>query len=353
MAHESGRRAGSSKFDLKKFIIGVIIFLVATLVAIFLWPTVNPFAPASSAVSPDQVEEQKVRRKIDGVMVNADVSDLKLYALMIENHPDARPQSGLNKAKLVWEAPVEGGITRFMAVYDGTEGVSEIGPVRSARPYYLDWVKELDAAYGHVGGSPEALTLISTYKILDFNQFFNDKYYWRSSRRLAPHNVYTSSELLARLKKDRKLSLSQDDSWLFKDDVALSARPTIVNDLAIEYSTDLFEVTWKYDVANNEYVRYMGGEKHKDIDGSEIKAKNIAVQFASVSILDDEGRRRIKTIETGRALVVQDGQVIDGNWKKTSQTSRTRFYDASGQEISFNAGVTWIEVVPKGTDVSY
>ncbi len=329
---------------------GICLFVAAILAGSFLFK-----AKSAEPVNEPEAEavSEKVRRHIDGVLVDPSKANLKPVAVMIENHPDARPQSGISKAKLVWEAPVEGGITRFMAVYDGTEGAMEIGPVRSARPYYLEWAKEMDAVYAHVGGSPEALDKLPLFKIHDLNQFFESQYFWRSGRREAPHNVYTSSDFLTQAVADKKWSESEFDSWQYKDDAAPQDRPRSVPDLVIEFSTPQFQVKWKYDFAQNEYVRYMDGRRHTDIDTDQIKAKNIVVQYARVAIIDSYGRRRVETVDEGRALMALDGKVIDGTWKKIGRESRTRFYDADGKEVVFNAGTTWIEVVPKGAEVVY
>lgn len=335
----------------KKLLVVAGVFFVAAMAASFLFRAKSKTPPANQPVN--AAVSTQVRRRLDGVLVDPAQADLKPYAVMVENHPDARPQSGLSKAQLVWEAPVEGGITRFLAVYDGTEKADEIGPVRSARPYYLDWAKELNAIYLHVGGSPDALTDLPKMKILDLNQFFNAQYFWRATVRQAPHNVYTSSDLLNKAKDDKQWGDSDIQSWLYKDDAALSDRPTSVPDVDINFSAPDFEVLWKYDTQANDYVRSMAGQPHNDKDGSPIIAKNVAVEFTKVVVLDSEGRRQIDTVGEGRALVFFDGQSIDGTWKKTAAENRTRFYDSNGNEIVFNAGSTWIEVVPKGTEVVY
>ena len=137
---------------------------------------------------------------------------------MIENMVTSRPQSGLDRANLVYEALAEGGITRFLAVFASGEEIEKIGPVRSARTYYLDWAKELSAAYIHVGGSPEALRLIPQYDILDLNQFYNSPNFWRAKERAAPHNLYTSSELLARAVVSKKWGPTGSfESWELKN----------------------------------------------------------------------------------------------------------------------------------------
>ena len=133
---------------------------------------------------------------LDGKATNKKAdSAAQVVGVMIDNHPDSRPASSLAKAKIVYEAPVEGGLTRYLAIFDSKQVVAEVGPVRSARAYFLSWLQEYGRGlYMHSGGSPEALSAIKTKKIFDANEFFWGEYYWRSSDRPAPHNLYTSSD---------------------------------------------------------------------------------------------------------------------------------------------------------------
>lgn len=342
------------QFDRKKKVVLAAVIApaaLAILVAGFLFGSDSAESPAVT-VEP-AVEEEKVRRRLDGVWVESEQANLKPFAVMIDNHVESRPPSGLSQAKLVWEAPVEGGFTRYLAVYDGFEEASEVGPVRSARPYYLDWAAEVDAVYLHVGGSPEGLEKLRTTGQDHLDQFFQSQYYWRSGRRPSPHNVFTSAGLFKQAVEDKKYLQPEFAGWSYKEDLSLAERPEGVEDLVIEHSAPEFEVAWRYDRENNLYQRYLYDRPHTDVDTRPILAKNVAVQFAKVAVIDDYGRRKISTVDEGRALIALDGQVIDGTWKKESRTSRTRFYDQSGDEILFNAGTTWIEVVPKGTSVIY
>jgi hypothetical protein len=161
-------------------------------------------------------------RLLDGVCVDSQEKvNPELVAVMIENHTDARPQSGLAYAPVVYEVPVEANYSRFMAIFPVDTEVKKVGPVRSARPYYLDWLREYgkDILYMHVGGSPDALAIIASDKnIFDFNEFYNGPYFWRSADRYAPHNVYTSSENWKIAWKDKGVKENTDfKSWKFRD----------------------------------------------------------------------------------------------------------------------------------------
>ncbi|HTM69195.1 MAG TPA: DUF3048 domain-containing protein [Candidatus Binatia bacterium] len=311
-------------------------------------PPSAPAAPVEGAAAPTR------RRLIDGVAVPADAPEPTGYfAAAIDNLSVARPQSGIAKASLVFEAPVEGGITRFLAVFAEGEKVDRIGPVRSARPYFLDWAAEFDAMFVHVGGSPEALDKLRDYGMRDLNEFFAGAYFWRDPARSAPHNAYTSLDRLEEADKKRFSDRKAPEfaSWRFKDDAPENERPEEAK-VAIEYGDPRMDVSWTYDRASNAWRRSQGG-RTKDADGTAILSKNIVVQYTKVSVIDDVGRRKIATVGEGDALIALDGMAVHGTWRKDERTSRTRFYDASGNQIRFNAGQTWIEVVPTGTKVDY
>lgn len=309
-------------------------------------------AEASRQINND--EGFKKARLIDGVFMPEDSKEFYPKAVTIENNVDARPQSGLSKANLVIEAPVEGGITRFLAVFADNETVSEIGPVRSARPYFLDWARELNAVYAHVGGSPEAINIIKSDKgLIDLDQYFLSQYYWRSSKRPRPHNVYTSTELLNEAVDYFLLKESDFEVWNYKDDLSLTERPEQTDNILIDFSTYANRVEWKYIRESNDYLRYAAGEKHLEKDGGEIRAKNIIIQKTSVVSLDIEDRKKIKTIGDGEAIIFLDGRIIEGVWKKEAVEKRTRFYDKEDNEVEFNRGTTWIEVVGKSVILEY
>jgi hypothetical protein len=297
---------------------------------------------------------EQVRRKIDGQYVAIDRANFYPVAVQIENLITVRPQAGLSSANLVYEALAEGGITRFLAIFASGDHIEKIGPVRSARPYYLDWLSEFNALYAHCGGSPEALADIGTYNIFSINQIGGDQgYYWRDNTRPAPHNLYTSSELLARALRDREIDKEGDyDSWLFKDEASLSARSD-EQTITIDFSIYSYEVEYVYDRDKNVYKRNQAGEAHLDeLTDQQIAPKNVVIQYVKTR-LADETRLSMETIGEGDALVFQDGQVIEARWEKSSRTSRTVFYDLNDKEIRLNAGSTWVEVVPIDRTVEY
>lgn len=298
-------------------------------------------------------KEGQVRRVLDGVYDEEKNQNKYPIAMMIENLVTVRPQSGLDKANLVYEVLVEGGITRFMAVFGLTIPIDYIGPVRSARPYFLDWVKEYNALYGHVGGSPKAMSLISAYDVFNLDQFYDSRYYWRDKEREAPHNVYTSTKLLLFALYDKKaVEEGNYQGYKFKDDVVLDKRPAEAKSITIDYSSFSYKVEYQYDREKNVYLRSQGGKPFESKDAGQIAAKNVVVQYVKTSV-EEEGRLAMETIGEGKSIVFQDGKAAIGTWKKEGRNRRTKFYNDQGEEIEFNAGQTWIQVVPDDREITF
>lgn len=305
----------------------------------------------------EQLEKikEKYRRLSDGIFV-ADNNQTKNYpiAIIIENFPEARPVAGIDQASVVYEAPAEGGISRFLAIFDSLDNIERIGPIRSVRPYFLDWAEEFGRpVFLHVGGSPEALATIKKRQIINLDEFFwRDDYYKRVTDRKRPHNTYTTKDLLEKIKTDYQLDVATYEPWKFKEDAPLDERGTFGNpQLNLSFLPQVNNknekeiISWNYDREKNEYQRWQGREVATTENGSVIKAKNLILLSTDAKVLDDIGRLKIKTLGEGQAKIFQDGQIIDGLWKKDKTTSRLKFYKATGvDEITFNAGPTWIEV---------
>ncbi|NQT50257.1 DUF3048 domain-containing protein [Candidatus Kuenenbacteria bacterium] len=284
-------------------------------------------------------------KKIDGLCYSEDEEPF-VYAVMIENHVDARPASGLSQASLVYEAIVESPITRFLAVFSSDRDIPEIGPVRSARPFYVDWAKEFNGPYVHVGGSNEALDLIAKTYSLDVNEFSEGKSFWRKWTRRQPHNVYTSTTLLKELFDVKKWDVTNDfESWKFEPEVKSQA-DLPEQTVRVDFATYAFTIDWKFDQQKNDYLRYQAGAVHEDKDGTEIRAKNVAIMYTESKVIDSYGRRKTKTTGTGTAIVFRGGEAIEGTWIRPSVNARTRFYNSNRNEIVFLPGTTWIEVIP-------
>lgn len=304
-------------------------------------------------------QEETIRCNLDGMMYAPEDANRHPLAVMVENHTQARPHTGLDEASIIYEAIAEGGITRFLAIY-GPLTPDKVGPVRSARTYYLDWDLEYDAFYAHCGGNIDALDLIPQLGIKDLDQFsVGSKAYWRENRggRATEHTMYTDTKKLYSEAKDKGWDITKSDftSLEFKNDLDKAQRPTSQT-VKVNFSTEPYNVTWKYDPESNEYLRYVGATAHKDEkNDKQLKAKNIIVQVvnrtATTTKINEPGWN-MDTVGEGKAKIYLDGKEIEAKWKKTSEKARTLFYDAQGKQIKFNPGVFWYEIVHPDTSVT-
>lgn len=347
----------------KIFIILIFLLFIAFsgalgfLVASNLHASNKIFSPLGNLIGGDPREPRNFPNPINGVLYTQSEAEkwkgrLPL-AVVIENHTDARPQSGLYKAELVYEALAEGGITRLLAVYLSED--TRLGPVRSNRPYFLDWLSEYDSGYAHIGGSPRAQALVRRYKIRDLDQFgLGFPTYERVASRFAPHNVYTTTARLRKAASGKGYKGPVDiESWDFTDEEATpSARPKKY-EVRIPYPAFGMGVLWRYDKGSNTFLRFNGGTRHKDaVSGKQLFAKNIIVQFVSTSLEDSYGRLRMKNIGSGKVVIFKGGRNVSGTWRKKSRTARTKFFDKKGKEILLNRGKIWVEIVPADYKIS-
>ena len=318
-------------------------------------PPVTPVVPAKKYVPPAPTT---VASTLSGLPVAPSVNSQPVTAVMIENSTDARPQSGLDQAGVVFEAEAEGGITRFMALYQDTQP-NYIGPVRSARPYYIQWLLGFDASYAHVGGSPDALQDITSWNVKNLDEFSNASGYERISSRVAPHNVYTSISQLNQLETSKGYTSSKFTGFPRKPE-APSKTPNVTS-IDMTFSGFYYNTHYDYDASTNSYKRSEAGAAHMELnkDGSKVQISPKVVVAMVMSLtngaLDSSGAyySNYQTIGSGKAYVFQDGTETTGTWTKTSNTSQITFTDASGKAIPFNPGQTWISALASTSDISY
>lgn len=290
-----------------------------------------------------------VASRLTGLQVAPELNNLPTTAIMIENSPDARPQAGLYQAGVVYEAIAEGGITRFLALYLEARP-DYIGPVRSVRPYYLDWLVPYDAAVVHAGGSGPALAEIRNQKIKDIEHGQNAAYFQRVSTRYAPHNLYTNRVRLLELHSAKGYTSSTFEGFVRKADKPIATPNARAIDFSI--SSPLYNPHFDYVPTTNSYVRSMAGKPH--MDEREGKQINPKVVVALVMTHRYAGIYSVYgTLGTGKAYFFQDGTVTEGIWQKADRKSQFRFGDVNGAPLGLNAGQTWISIVSTPNAVTF
>lgn len=305
--------------------------------------------------------EEKIYSELTGTEVTEQQSKRPVTAIMIENSPDARPQSGLKDSGVVFEAIAEGGITRFLTLHQ-EDTPQLIGPVRSLRPYYVDWLAAFDPSVAHVGGSVKALAEIRNGSYKDIDQFFNAGSYWRAKDRYAPHNVYTSFERLDALNKKKGFTSSDFEGFprveekpAAKKKQAKSTAPApAATSISVNISGPLYNSSYTYDAGTKLYTRSQGGAPHTDREKGVIIPKVVIVIESPVSqVLEDGYRESYQTTGSGKAYIFQSGTVTEGTWSKSSKTSQIKFLDAASKDIPLERGQTWITVIDPSKSVTW
>jgi hypothetical protein len=293
-------------------------------------------------------------------------------AVMVDDQADARPQSGLASADIIYQAPAEGGIPRYMLLYQAGDPPS-IGPIRSARRYFVAWAAEWRAMYVHVGGAPNALNALAlmngtlTWNADEFRWGGTNGYMWRIPQRLAPHNVYSSGvKLQALAARLGAVAPVTQAAWTFKEPADVALRPA-GGSIVVPYSLSDF-IGYTFDHATDRYLRRTSSEalQHDLATGEVIAPYDVVVLFMGVAPLRNDTqsstnvlkhRLEINYLGTGRALVFRDGQAIAARWSKKDDASPTLFTYASGplqgKPVELVRGQIAIQVVATGTAVRW
>ncbi|MEK7535142.1 MAG: DUF3048 domain-containing protein [Patescibacteria group bacterium] len=337
----------------KLFLVVLPIVIVVATAAIFWFITKPvPQSNTTTVIPKKKTSTSQTASLINGVLVPSEIANRHPVAVMIENSPDARPQAGLTSADIVYEAVTEGGITRFMGIFSQNYP-TKAGPVRSARSYFIDWLSEYDAFYAHAGGSPTALSRISSYGIKDYPHS-NDTYVRIPQGGIASeHTLFVDASKIYSLGVSNKKwpETYETPSWKFKEAAKTFGA---ISKVTLNFSTSQFQVIWTHDPTINSYSRAMNAVAHKDrVTDEQISAKSVVVMTVSHSAnapyagTGKESEWTMSTIGSGSLSIFQDGSHTDGTWKKPSRLERTRFYDGQGVEIPLNRGKIWVEILPQ------
>jgi hypothetical protein len=325
-------------------------------------PSAPPSGPPGTPEPTPIPTPALVPAPLTGLLVSPEVAARQPIAVMIDDHEFARPQSGLNAASVVWHAPAEFGIPRYMLVFQD-QIPKGVGPVRSARQYYVEWAAEWRAMYVHAGGSPQAIATLNAkgqgqwvYNADEFR--WGGRYLWRATDRFPPHNVYTDGKNLRELAdvlgaKDEPL----DPAWRFGPDREPAGRPDGgVIRVVYPYET----ITYRYDRATNRYVRYTcpgvctAARPSKDpqvdrADGEVVAPKNVVILRMAFGALDDghpnKLRLEARNIGTGEAWISSNGRTVKGTWSKAGPKAPTLLFGPDGRPISLTAGQTFVQVI--------
>jgi len=319
-------------------------------------PTATPAATATPSPAPSLVPAP-----LDGLPTTAAAAARHPIAVMVDDQMDARPQSGLAAASVVWQAPAEGGIPRYMAIFN-EQLPKSLGPIRSSRLYFIAWAAEWRAVYVHVGGSPQALATLRAkgrgqYVWNADGYIYEGRYLYRIATRNPPHNEYSDATNL------RKLAAAvgardgrPEPVWTFAPDAPLADRP-LGGTIAVDYPYN--HIRYTYDRASNTYRRSVTGERRQTdaATGTPIAPKNVVAIVMHFGPLNDghPDKKRLEAafVGSGRAWVSTNGVTVRATWRKASTTAPTLLFDTAGRPITLTAGQTFVQVVPSASDVRF
>ncbi|SEU27405.1 DUF3048 domain-containing protein [Paenibacillus sp. NFR01] len=297
-------------------------------------PSPSP-SPVASAVSP-----------LTGLPVQGELP--RPLAVMINNAPAARPQSGISEADVLYEVLAEGGITRLIGIFQSHSGVVKIGPIRSIRPYLIDLGESYKAVTVHAGGSPAAYAILQHEHKEDMDEIGKaGHYFWWDATRKAPHNLYSND---AKLREGAdKLGYAQTAAvpgYSFTDPDYFLAEGAPAPKFSVQFLLKSYTVGYEYNEQTRNYERQVNGQPHLDLnDGQPVAAANVMVMGADHKVLDDVGRLQIDVELGGEAMLFQRGQVLKGRWSR-EPGDIIRFVKQDGKEAEMYPGVTHILIVP-------
>lgn len=323
-----------------------IALVVAVALAVFVVTPTESEAARKAA-------RKYVPRRMDGVAEASNRANFWPVAVMIDNHTDARPQSGLQAASFVYETLAEGGIPRFMAVY-ADANVARMGPVRSSRPYFVNYASEWGAALAHAGGSPDSFKQIQKLRLVSIFalQGKTAKYFYRAFGG-GVHGLYTASSKLVSAMKVFRVWYHKPNytPYNFKDDASVAKRGRANSGTYIDLGYgQSYDIEYRYSPRRNAYLRRTGGRPQMDrLTGKQVAVRNVIIlNVPKEKVLDRKGRLELKTIGRGTGIILQNGKATKIIWSKKSPRAKTIFKTLDGKIVSLLRGNTWVTVVPKG-----
>lgn len=353
---------------MKKALIYTLVVIIVIAFAVFIGYLYIEKLGNTTEVSqePNIIPTNDVQEKIEKKVEIFQGTDRPI-AIMIDNHKKAMPHAGLSKAYIVYEIIVEGGESRLMALFKG-QNVDKIGPVRSARHYFIDFALENDAIYTHYGWSPQAESDIKSMKINNINGISEKTSdFWRVRDKSAPHNVLTSTNKIYEIAKNKGYRTTSDVSSVLNytvDEINLdetygvsveneesNEKVKTANEIKIPYSKTNI-ASWTYNEETKRYNRYSKGIKETEwFEQTDVTAKNIIIKFIKNSSIDSNDRQTMNTTGTHNGYYITNGKAIPILCSKSSRTSQTVYKDTNGNEIKVNDGNTFIQVCPEGANV--
>ncbi|MCF0125840.1 MAG: DUF3048 domain-containing protein [Clostridia bacterium] len=348
-----GKRVKQKGKNSKKKLIVILLIIIVCMGFILGYKILRKNQEGETIISEIPEEKEEPEKKVQ-IFQGTD----RPFAVMIDNHSDAWPQAGIQKAYMVYEIIAEGGETRLMALFKNAD-VSEIGPVRSARHYFLDYAMENDAIYTHFGESPQAESDLKRFSINDIDGIAEDgTTFWRTKVKSAPHNALTSMEKLLKSAQNKKYrTTSTEESVLnyVTDEINLENGQDAIS-VTIPHS-NLQTVKYVYNEEKKVYERYARNKIQNDMNTNEvITTKNIIITLCDNYTLNDsenKGRQGINNIGECDGYYITNGKAIKIKCIKKSRNEKTIYQDLEGNIIKVNDGNTFVNICPQNAKLVF
>jgi len=365
--------------DLKKTLWAIIAVLVVINLGLVIFFESAAKAPAAGEAVTEEMEQQRQQfgrlsfwkqligngpgdpqyawqnSRYDGLRIDGDQQEA-VISVMIDNFSLARPQhEGIRRASIVYEVLVEGGITRLMLLFP-YQDIDRVGPIRSARDYFVDLAEEYGGIHIHAGGSPMALEQLASsqrlYQLDEDDRDGGESYSWRDTRYAAPHNLFLDVNAVRDFAADHSWRLEPSrQAFCFTDEALDGPEATQVElDFSHDRSSSSF-VFFQYQDDQQVYQRYYGASQHTPHldqgDGMQVAPVNVVVQIAPSRLIsgDEKERLALQHIGQGKAFFFRGGKVLEGRWSKSAEDQPTVFRDLTGGEVCLSTGQSWIALL--------
>ena len=340
----------------------LIIFVITFAVVYIVFSDNNNYNAEETTTETVNEEETEISREnmmhsyLTGEWVDNSIGMRKPVAYMLDNVPNAIPQTGISRAGVVYEAPVEGGICRLMPIIENYDDLELITNIRSARPYFPYFAQEFESIYLHSGDCIYSYEVTSSQTINNIKDDatastgYNGITFFRGSDRYAPFNLYTSGEKInagiEALNYEKLHSTDYSGKFLFAED---EEEVYLSDGIVAELVETNYRVNDSYFVYNSDegiYYRYQYGEPHIDaLNGEQLTTNNIILQYCDYNMFEFGGYLNIYVDGNGAGKYITNGKAIDITWEKNSEFGQTKYYDEDGNEVVMNQGKTWMCII--------
>ncbi len=358
---------GSKKLNVKKGLnLSIVLAILCTLLLILMIGCSKEEEESVEGEKEEAVEEEVKEEPeekeektgspspLSGIYGEEESLERPVVGVMYDNNPNARPQAGFYEAEVIYEFYVEGNATRYLAFFLMNDP-ELVGPVRSARPYFIEKAMEYDAIYGHAGASSRVTEELRNLRIQNVSLSGpGAEAFWRETHRRAPHNAYTSMGNLRRTAENLDYrEVSNFRGGEFHQEKTALKKGEAVDSFEVHYHSS-YRAEYRYNKDEQGYDRYYVDrrhydETHTDEEEKPIVASNVLVQIVPARQIPgtSSGILEMDTIGSGKAYYFTMGKMQEVQWKKNDKEDFTRYYDNEGKEILLNPGQTWVQVIPR------